>query len=165
MWFLTVNSGSSSIKYSLFKVSSRLLLKDKGVVEKIGENVSYFTKEGSRRKVTAGNHLDAIELILDEIKSEIRDFSSLIAVGHRVVHGGELFKESVVIDSNVLKHIKKCNQLAPLHNPPSVLAIEACLKLLKDVPQAAVFDTAFHHTIPDYAYTYAVPYDFDKNIK
>jgi len=165
MWFLTVNSGSSSIKYSLFKISSRLLLKDKGVIEKIGEDVSFFVKEGRRKKVAAGDHLDAIGVILDEIKSEIRDFSSLMAVGHRVVHGGERFKESVVIDNKVLKHIKKCSQLAPLHNPPSVLAIEACLKLLKGVPQVAVFDTAFHHTIPDYAYTYAIPYDFYRKYK
>ncbi|MDP8234330.1 MAG: acetate kinase [Candidatus Saelkia tenebricola] len=165
MWFLTINSGSSSIKYSLFKVGRRLLLKDKGVVEKIGEEAAVFIKESKRKKIIIRDHLDAIEVILAEIKSEIKEVSSLMAVGHRVVHGGERFKDSVIINTQVLKHIKKCNHLAPLHNPPSILAIEACLKLLKNVPQVAVFDTAFHHTIPIAAYTYALPYDFYRKYK
>ncbi|MDP8216983.1 MAG: acetate kinase [Candidatus Kaelpia imicola] len=165
MWFLTINSGSSSIKYSLFKVNKRLSLAEKGVVEKIGEEQSFF-KTGSRvLRLSIPDHHKAIDLILDAIKREIKDISSLAGIGHRVVHGGEKFKESVVIDSEVLNYIKKCSHLAPLHNPPAVLSIEASVKLLKSIPQIAVFDTAFHHTIPDYAYNYAIPYKFYRQYK
>ncbi len=165
MWVLIVNSGSSSIKYSLFKAGSKLVLKEKGVVEKIGESISFFIKEGRKRKISAKTHGEAIAVILHEIRNKTKDVSSLVGVGHRVVHGGEKFKESVIIDNQVLRVIKKCIPLAPLHNPPAVLAIEAARKLLQDIPQIAVFDTAFHQTIPDYAYTYAIPYDFYRKHK
>ncbi len=165
MWFLTINSGSSSIKYSLFKANKRLTLVEKGVVEKIGEESSLFKSGEMVSRLNIPDHHRAIDLILDAIKKKIKDISSLAGIGHRVVHGGEKFKESVIIDSKVLNYIKKCSHLAPLHNPPAVLSIEASIKLLKSIPQIAVFDTAFHHTIPDYAYNYAIPYKFYRQYK
>ena len=165
MWFLTINSGSSSIKYSLFKVGDRLSLAEKGVIEKIGEELSFFKTQDRELRLNIPDHHKAIDFILDAIKKKTKDISSLIGVGHRVVHGGEKFKESVVINNKVLNYIKKCSHLAPLHNPPAVLSIEASIKLLKNIPQIAVFDTAFHHTIPEYAYSYAIPYKFYRQYK
>ena len=165
MWFLTINSGSSSIKYSLFKITKRLSLIEKGFVEKIGEERSSLKFGQKVLKVDIPSHHQAIDLILDSVKKKIKEISSLAGIGHRVVHGGEKFKESVIIDGKVLNYIKRCSHLAPLHNPPAIASIEASIKLLKDIPQIAVFDTAFHHTIPDYAYHYAIPYKFYRDYK
>jgi acetate kinase len=165
MWFLTINSGSSSIKYSLFKAAKRLTLADKGFVERIGEENSFFKFGQKTLKLEVTSHHKAIDIILASIKEKIKDISSLAGIGHRVVHGGERFKEAVLINRQVLNHIKKCSHLAPLHNPPAIASIEASISLLKDLPQIAVFDTAFHHTIPDYAYHYAIPYKFYRDYK
>lgn len=165
MWVLTLNSGSSSIKYSLFKSTLELCLEERGLIEKIGEEVSYFLKENQKKRLRVKNHREAVEIILEEIKNKIQKPSELIGIGHRVVHGGEKFKSSVILDNKVLGDIKKYTSLAPLHNPPAVLVIEACIKLLKEVKQIAVFDTSFHQTLPEYAYIYALPYEFYKKYR
>lgn len=138
---LVINSGSSSIKYQLIQLPENKV-SVKGVIEKIGE-------EGSSVK----DHRSGLELILEKIK----DFS---CVGHRVVHGGEAFREATLIDDKVIAKIKECCQLAPLHNPPNLEGIYACRELLPHIPQVAVFDTAFHQTIPEQAYIYGLPFEF-----
>ena len=141
MIILVLNSGSSSIKYKLFDIkegSEKLL--DKGIMERIGEKIP--------------DHREALRIILEKIKAKID------AVGHRVVHGGDRFKESVLVDDNVIKAIEDFIELAPLHNPPSLLTINESRKILSRVPHVAVFDTAFYCNMPDYAYFYAIPYMF-----
>jgi acetate kinase len=141
MKILVINSGSSSIKYKLFDMpSQRLILK--GGVDQIGE-------EGSK----CTNHYDGLKNILKEIKS-------VDAVGHRVVHGAEKFKKPTLVDQNVIKGIKKCCAIAPLHNPANLAGILACQKLLPGVKQVVVFDTAFHQSIPEHAFIYGLPYDY-----
>jgi acetate kinase len=146
MIILILNSGSSSIKYKLFdiQVSSERLL-DKGLLERIGEKIS--------------SHKEAINIILDKAGPKID------AVGHRVVHGGDRFSESVLIDDNVIKAIEDFIELAPLHNPPSLLTINESRKILSDIPHVAVFDTAFYYDMPEYAYFYAIPYKFYEKYK
>jgi len=146
MIILVLNSGSSSIKYKLFDIqkgSERLL--DKGLLERIGEKIP--------------SHKEAISIILGKIGSKIN------AVGHRVVHGGDRFSKSVLIDDNVIKAIEDFIELAPLHNPPSLLTINESRKMLSGVPHIAVFDTAFYYEMPDYAYIYAIPYRFYEKYK
>lgn len=141
MRILVINSGSSSIKYKLFDMpSERLILK--GVIEHIGEAGSTFS-----------NHYAGLKIILEEIKL-------VDAVGHRVVHGAEKFKKPTLVDRNVIRGIKKCCAIAPLHNPANLSGILACQRLLPGVKQAAVFDTAFHQSIPEHAYIYGLPYDY-----
>jgi len=136
-------------------------MEERGMVEKIGEEVSYFQKSGGKKiKVKTEGHSQALNIILDELNRKIDNPNSLYGVGHRVVHGGEKFQDSVVINSEVLKVIKKFSHLAPLHNPPAIVVISACMKSLKSVPQVAVFDTSFHHTVPPRAFIYALPYKF-----
>jgi len=146
MIILVLNSGSSSIKYKLFdiQVGSEKLL-DKGLLERIGEKIP--------------SHKEAIGIILDKVGSKID------AVGHRVVHGGDRFSKSVLIDDNVIKAIEDFIELAPLHNPPSLLTINESRKLLSAVPHVAVFDTAFYCDMPEYAYFYAIPYKFYEKYK
>jgi len=146
MKILVLNSGSSSIKYKLFDIvreTEKLL--DKGVVERIGEKIS--------------NHRDGLNLILAKMSGRIE------AVGHRVVHGGDKFKDAVLIDEKVMEAIGCFNELAPLHNPPSLLTIAESRKMLSSIPHVAVFDTAFFHTMPEHAYLYAIPYRFYKKYK
>jgi acetate kinase len=115
------------------------------------------------------NHSDAIKLVVDALLSPthgvISSMSEIGAVGHRVVHGGEYFKQSVIIDESVKKAIENCIELAPLHNPPNLIGIEACEHIMPNVPQVAVFDTAFHQTIPQEAYMYAIPYEYYEKYK
>lgn len=165
MWILVINAGSSSLKYSLFRYARKLELEERGVVEKIGEGSSFFRKGFQMRRLKVSSHSQAVKLVLDEIRPRIEGKEKLIGIGHRIVHGGERFKAPVMIDREVLKQVKRCIALAPLHNPPSILAIQACLELMKDVPQVAVFDTSFHHTIPEPAYTYALPYQLYQRYK
>jgi len=139
MKILVINSGSSSIKYKLFLMPEEKTVA-KGMIEHIGE-------KGSRIK----NHYTGLKLILKNI-------SDIETIGHRVVHGAETFKKPVLINARVIKKIKECALLAPLHNPANLAGILACKKLLKGVKQAAVFDTAFHQTLPEYAYIYGLPY-------
>jgi len=139
MIILVLNSGSSSIKYKLFDIqTSREQLLDKGLVEKIGRKVR--------------DHKEALSLVLSKMDRKLE------AVGHRVVHGGDRFKESVLIDRDVIKAIEDFRELAPLHNPPSLLTINESMKALSGVPHVAVFDTAFFQTIPEASFLYAIPY-------
>lgn len=141
MEILVINSGSSSIKYKLFNMPSQRLIA-KGSISHIGEKGSKFS-----------NHYSGLKVILQETKS-------VDAVGHRVVHGAEKFKKPILVDQSVIKGIKKCCSIAPLHNPANLAGILACKKLLPGVKQVAVFDTAFHQSIPEQAYIYGLPYDY-----
>lgn len=166
MKVLVVNCGSSSLKYQLIDMDNENVMA-KGLVERIGIEGSILTHKPGNEKikieVPMKDHKDAIKLVLDALVDEnhgvIKDMSEIGAVGHRVVHGGEKYSESVVIDDNVMKELEKCTELAPLHNPPNLVGINACKSLMGDTPMVAVFDTAFHQTMPDYAYTYALPYE------
>jgi acetate kinase len=166
MLVLVINCGSSSVKYQLFDMTKESVLA-KGLLEKIGEGDSVLHHERNARKNTIRavirNHDEALALILktlvDPQLGVITDISRIDAVGHRVVHGGEDFVESTLITDEVIEAIEKFSELAPLHNPPNLAGIRAARAVLGDVPHAAVFDTAFHQTMPAYAYTYALPYD------
>ncbi len=168
MIVLVLNCGSSSVKYQLIEFrDGASQVRAKGSVERIGMRgaiLNHFREDGDRVKL-AGEILDhqvAIEYILAILLSKnhgvIRAHSDIAAVGHRVVHGGEALTESVLIDAAVMEKLRECIELAPLHNPHNIKGIEACRRLLPGVPQVAVFDTAFHHTIPDYAFLYALPH-------
>ena len=143
MKILVINSGSSSIKYKLFAMPGDHLLQ-RGIIEHIAE-------PGSK----IGDHYTGLKMILEKL-------DSVDAVGHRVVHGAEKFRTHVLINQKVIKEIKRCCSIAPLHNPANLAGIRACQKLLPGVRQVAVFDTAFHQTLPDYAYLYGLPYRFYK---
>ncbi len=165
MKVLVINAGSSSIKYRLYQMPTAKILA-KGVVEKIGEEGSKLMHRYNNKShsvdVKTENHEEAMDLILKTLVSEevgvIKDVSEIGAVGHRVVHGGEEFTGSVVIDDDVTASIEKFADLAPLHNPPNLIGIWAARKKLPEVTQVACFDTAFHTTIPEVAYMYALPY-------
>lgn len=167
MKVLVLNCGSSSIKYKLFEMADHSVLAQGGV-EKIGLPDSFLqVKLPNGEKVVIEKempeHTVGIQLILDTLVDEkigcIKDLKEIEAVGHRVVHGGEKFNQSVVITPEVKEMIVKCTELAPLHNPANLKGIDAIEKTLPGVPQVAVFDTAFHQTMPDYAYMYALPYE------
>lgn len=145
MKILTINCGSSSIKYKLFEMPQEKLLSN-GKIEHIGEEGSYVQ-----------DHYSGLKVILEKIKY-------VSAVGHRVVHGAERFQKPVVVDESVIRMIRKCSVIAPLHNPANLAGIKACKRLLPQVRQVAVFDTAFHHTLPDYAYIYGLPYEYYKRL-
>ena len=168
MNILVINSGSSSVKYKLFDVKNEKELA-KGIVERIGlrkSNLSHIAAGKKKVKLSKAipNHNAAIKLALDYLTDKkhgaIQDVSEIGAVGHRVVHGGEEFSDSVIITDRVIKVIKSYFKLAPLHNPPNLLGIKVAKKLLPKVKHIAVFDTAFHQTIPPSAYLYALPYSF-----
>ncbi len=170
MKVLVLNCGSSSIKFKLIDMPANNVL-ESGTLEKLGLPDSFikFKKgEGEKTQIDKKieNHLEGIHLIFDVITGKetgvLGSLNELDAVGHRVVHGGEKFASSVLIDADVIKQIEECKKLAPLHNGPNLTGIEAVSKLLPGVPQVAVFDTAFHQTIPDYAYMYALPYELYK---
>lgn len=166
MKVLVINSGSSSLKYLLYDMDGERVLA-KGIVEKIGEKTS-FLKHTSNGKEMVKEHKapdhDAafhlmIEALLDEGHGVIRSTGEVAAVGHRVVHGGETFMQSTVITQEVIRTIEEYFSLAPLHNPPNMAGIRAAQKAFPSVPHVAVFDTAFHQTMPKQAYLYALPYD------
>jgi len=166
MKILVLNCGSSSVKYQMINPIEKIALA-KGVVERIGMAGAMLThKPHDREEVRlSGEILDhkvAIEYVLSILLSKnhgvIKDKAEISAVGHRVVHGGESFSQSVLIDSDVIKEIARCMDYAPLHNPPNLKGIRAAEALLPAVPQVAVFDTAFHQTMPEYAYMYGLPY-------
>jgi acetate kinase len=163
---LVINSGSSSVKYKMFETAGRVSLAE-GQVERIGLSGSLLHHRRSdgdhiRTGVEAVDHGQAIEIVIAVLLSKnhwvIADKHEIEAVGHRVAHGGERLTESVLITEAVKRSIEDCVELAPLHNPHNLRGIEACTDLLPGVPQVAVFDTAFHHTMPPCAYIYAVPY-------
>jgi len=166
MKIIVLNCGSSSIKYQFIDMDTEKVLA-KGVAEKIGLHGSFVKNErfdGDKVKLEGEmvDHQVAIEYILGILSSEkrgvIKNFSEIDAVGHRVVHGGEKFHSSEFINDEVLAAINECIDLAPLHNPPNLKGIYAIQGLLPDVPQVAVFDTAFHQTMPDYSFMYAIPF-------
>ncbi len=166
MKILVINCGSSSVKYQLIDTEQELALA-KGNVARIGMSASVLTHKPYDRpetKVTAEilDHIVAIEYVVSILMSKnhgvISDRSEIQAVGHRVVHGGEKFTESVLITKELMSELRSLIELAPLHNPHNIRGINACMKTLPGIPQVAVFDTAFHHHIPDYAYIYGIPY-------
>lgn len=167
MKILVLNCGSSSIKYQLFDIENKLVLA-KGIVEKIGlkESILKNTRsDGDKVFVNEEipNHTIGIEkilnLLIDKDHGSLKSFDEINAVGHRVVHGAEKFNSSVLITDEVVKKMEECINLAPLHNPPNLKGIAAIKKILPKIPQVGVFDTAFHQTMPDYAYMYAIPYE------
>jgi acetate kinase len=166
MKILVLNCGSSSIKYKLLDMKTRAALAQGGI-EKIGLNGSFLklTLPGGGKAILEGEileHQTGIEYILGVITGKkygcIQSLNEIDAVGHRVVHGGEKFNSSVLINDEVIQKIVECIDLAPLHNPPNLHGILAVRTLMPDIPQVAVFDTAFHQTMPDYAYMYGLPY-------
>ncbi len=170
MKILVLNCGSSSVKYKLIDMDTKEEL-GSGGVEKIGMKGSFLKhKRRDGQKVTLKGevleHQIAIEYILGVLTSEkhgpIASLEEINAVGHRIVHGGEKFNTSMLIDDEVISMIEECIDMAPLHNPPNLAGIKAINELLPEVPQVAVFDTAFHQTMPDYAYMYAIPYSLYK---
>ena len=172
MKVLVINCGSSSLKYQLIDTESEDVLA-KGLCERIGiDGRLTHTKSGSdkvTKDVAMPDHDKAVSIVLDTLTDpELGAVSSLKeidAVGHRVVHGGERFAKSVVVDDEVFKAIEEVSDLAPLHNPANLTGIKACMKLMPGVPQTAVFDTAFHQTMPDYAYMYGIPYEYYEKYK
>lgn len=168
MKILVLNCGSSSVKYKLIELEGNAQnVLAEGGVEKVGLPDSFLKFKYNGEKVTVKasmpNHNVAIRIILDNLTSAkygcIKDFDEIDAVGHRVVHGGEKFNSSVLITDEVIAKVKECYSLAPLHNPVNIAGIEAISEVLPEVPQVGVFDTAFHQTMPDYAYMYALPYE------
>lgn len=167
MKILVINTGSSSLKYQLIDMENETVLA-KGLCDRIGLEHSFLkqTRLGGEAVVIEKdlyNHKLAIQEVINALTDSkigvISNMSEISAVGHRVVHGGDKFSDSVIIDSNVKKAIEDCIDIAPLHNPPNVVGIEACQQIMPNIPMVAVFDTAFHQTMPDYAYIYALPYE------
>ena len=166
---LVINAGSSSLKYQLFDMKKEAILA-KGLCERIGIDGQLKHTPVSNGKpvfddaVPLPTHEEAIAAVIEKLTSSdygvINSLSEINAVGHRVVNGGRNFSESVLIDENVLNAIEGCVRLAPLHNPANLMGISACRKAIPGVPQVAVFDTAFHQTIPEYAYVYPIPYKY-----
>ncbi|MCK9443537.1 MAG: acetate kinase [Tissierellaceae bacterium] len=168
MNILVINCGSSSLKYQLIDMNGETVL-CKGLVERIGiegSRVKHNTtgKDKVVIEESLANHKDAISLVLDTLVDEehgaIKSMEEIDAVGHRVVHGGESFSSSVIIDDEVMKVLYECIELAPLHNPPNIMGIEACRELMPSTPMVAVFDTAFHQTMEPDNYIYPLPYEF-----
>lgn len=167
MKVLVVNCGSSSIKYQLFNMSDESVLA-KGLVERIGLEGAVLTHQpaGKDKVVITGdisNHSVGIKLVLEALTDAnhgvIASMKEIVAVGHRVVHGGEKFADSVLITPEVMRALEECIEMAPLHNPPNILGINACAELMPGVPQVGVFDTAFHQTMPKAAFLYGLPYE------
>lgn len=166
MKILVLNCGSSSVKYKLFDMTTKTIL-GQGGVEKLGMRGSFLrhTRADGDRVTLEGEiltHQSAIEYILGVLISQkhgaIRSLEEIDAVGHRLVHGGEKFNSSVLIDDEVISKIEECIEIAPLHNPPNLAGINAIKELLPNIPQVGVFDTAFHQTMEPHAYMYAIPY-------
>lgn len=168
MKILVLNCGSSSIKYKLFEMSNKTVIASGGI-EKIGLEGSFlkFTAPNGEKKIIEKDipeHTAGVELILqtltDKENGAIQSLNEIDAVGHRMVHGGEKFTESALLTPEVLKAFEECNDLAPLHNPANLKGVAAVSAILPDIPQIGVFDTAFHQTMPDYAYLYALPIEY-----
>ena len=168
MIILSVNCGSSSVKYRLYDYAKKETLAT-GMVERVGIGKSYINQSGMGRDAIkfdheCSNHKDAIKLIIETLLDAkigvVEDLKSITAVGHRMVHGGEKFTKSVRITRENIEIFKSLYSLAPLHNPPNVLGVEAALEVLPDIPHVAIMDTAWHQTMPPHAYTYALPYEW-----
>ena len=169
---LVINCGSSSLKYQLINSDTEDVLA-KGLCERIGiDGRLVYQKAGCDKEITEADmptHKEAIQMVLDALVNDktgaIKSLSEVNAVGHRIVHGGEKFASSVVITDEVLEAVAQCNDLAPLHNPANLIGINACKELMPGVPMVAVFDTAFHQTMPEKAYLYGLPYEYYENYK
>ena len=167
MYILVINAGSSSLKYQLVDKDTRQIV-DKGLCEKVGLEGSFIQHGLGEAEQTEylplPDHHRAIKAVLDSLLDQtnavIDSLSEIVAIGHRVVHGGEYFSASQVITDEVISRIEECVPLAPLHNPPALMGIRACLDLMPDAQNVAVFDTAFHQSIPAKAFMYALPYEF-----
>ena len=167
MNILVLNCGSSSVKYKLIEIKANKVLAEGGI-EKIGLPDAFikfkFGNEKIQQDLDINDHVGAIKSILDNLTSKeygcIKDFKEIDAVGHRVVHGGEKFNKSVLINDEVIAKIKECYGIAPLHNPVNMAGINAINEVLPEVPQVGVFDTAFHQTMPAKSYMYALPYKY-----
>lgn len=167
MNILVLNCGSSSVKYKLIEIKANKVLAEGGI-EKIGLPDAFikfkFGNEKNQQDLDINDHVGAIKSILDNLTSKeygcIKDFKEIDAVGHRVVHGGEKFNKSVLINDEVIAKIKECYGIAPLHNPVNMAGIDAINEVLPEVPQVGVFDTAFHQTMPAKSYMYALPYKY-----
>ncbi len=167
MNILVINTGSSSLKYQLIDMQNEKVLA-KGLCDRIGIEKSFLKHSKMDQDAVViekdmPNHKVAIREVINALVDKdlgvISDMSQISAVGHRVVHGGEKFTDSAVIDESVMKAIKDCIEIAPLHNPPNVVGIEACQEVMPGTPMVAVFDTAFHQSMPKHAYLYALPYE------
>lgn len=169
MIVLVVNCGSSSLKYQLVNMDNEEVMA-KGLVEKIGLTDSQLTHKwnGQKKEIKQSipDHNVAVKLVLDILTDAecgvIKSMDAIDAVGHRVVHGGEEFAASTLITDEVMKALEKCSAMAPLHNPPNIIGINACKAIMPGVPQVGVFDTAFHQTMPAKAFMYGLPYDLYK---
>lgn len=167
MKILVVNCGSSSLKYQLIDMDDEKVLA-KGNFERIGEKEAFVTHKVNGEKYVIKspvmNHEEALKIVLEQLTHKdyavIKDISEIDAVGHRMVHGGELFDKSVKIDEDVIKKIESCSSLAPLHNPAAILGIRACQVAMPGVPMVVTFDTAFHQTMPKENYIYPIPYEY-----
>ena len=173
MNILVINCGSSSLKYQLINSESEEVLA-KGLCERIGIDGSCIThqpKGGEKVKteIAMPTHTQAVAAVIEKLTDEkvgvVKSLAEIDAVGHRIVHGGEKFASSVVIDAEVMKAIEDCNDLAPLHNPANLIGINSCREIMPDVPMVAVFDTAFHQTMPKKAYLYGLPYEYYEKYK
>lgn len=168
MKILTINAGSSSIKSALFEKNKSLENIATFNVDGIGLKQCKFIFKSKTKNIgqyqTIKNHEQAINLLLKTLKNTklIKDYNEIQAIGHRVVHGGEKYKTSIKLNAKIIKDIEKISFLAPLHNPANLQAINSCKKLLPKIPQVAIFDTAFHQTMPEKSYLYGLPYDFYK---
>ena len=167
MKILVLNSGSSSLKYQLIDMENKVVLA-KGNFERIGEKESFLTHKVGNDKTVINRpvytHTDALNVIISELLNPkyntLSSLEQINGVGHRIVHGGEIFKGSTLIDDETIKNIEKCAAFAPLHNPAAVQGILACKKLMPHTPMVAVFDTAFHQTMPKESYIYPIPYEY-----
>ena len=171
MKVLVINAGSSSLKYQLLDTANQEVLA-KGLCERIGIDGKFTYKPEGKQAIKDADvamptHSEAIQAVLnalvDEKNGVIASMKEIDAVGHRVVHGGEKFAKSVLLTDEVMAAIEECNPLAPLHNPANIIGIKACQDLMPGTPMVAVFDTAFHQTMPPVAYTYALPYEYYEN--
>ena len=173
MNILVINCGSSSLKFQLIDSETEKCIA-KGLCERIGIEGSQitYTPDGGEKEQTVTpmpDHTEAIRLVLEALTNEktgvVKSLDEIGAVGHRIVHGGEKFAASTIITDEVMKAIEECNDLAPLHNPANLIGINACKKLMPTTPMVAVFDTAFHQTMPEEAYMYGLPYEYYEKYK
>ncbi len=173
MNILVINCGSSSLKFQLIDAVTEKLIA-KGLCERIGIDGSQLVYQPAGREkmktvTPMADHTQAIKLVLDALTDKengvVKELSEIGAVGHRIVHGGEKFAASTLITEEVIAAITECNELAPLHNPANLIGIAACKELMPNTPMVAVFDTAFHQTMPQEAYLYGIPYEYNKKYK
>lgn len=173
MNILIINCGSSSLKYQLIDSESEKVLA-KGLCERIAIDGSAITHQPAggekvKTEVPMANHTDAVKYVIEKLIDPevgvVKSLDEIGAVGHRIVHGGEKFASSVVIDDEVMKAVEECNDLAPLHNPANLIGINSCKEIMPGVPMVAVFDTAFHQTMPKEAYLYGLPYEYYEKYK